>query len=221
MLRLQHRAGLSTHYLYKFRRGQGVTHPADTKICSGDCRRIRTDLDGSRPACAKPVRPDFYGADTGNPLHSPENLPELRHFLSAAALQYFFDLLFSGADETVHLLCHLCGQRRNSERHSDLPAAGFGRGKCHLVLHALNRTGRRRICHCHDRKTYPAATRPGIKSKTTWKYPKPGRQDICAAASCLPGFYTSQIEFILSTEAKSHYSLPQTSSSRPVTAACC
>ena len=73
---------------------------------------IRGILDGAQHGVSERLHPDFHVANAGNTGHGARHYPHLRAVVSAAAVQHFPDILFSGdyeARRCVHALPALAG----------------------------------------------------------------------------------------------------------------
>ena len=118
---------------------------------------FRDILDVAQYVVSEFLYKNLYGTDTGNPEDDTEDRKNLRIVLPAAAVQYFFDLLFPGNYEAEDCLCGICGARPGDQRSPDHGTSGCGRKFISVVCNADYRMSGHDLCGDKDEKLYERA----------------------------------------------------------------
>lgn len=90
----------------------------------------------------------IYGPDTGNTGYGSRHCKDLCIVVPAAAVQHFFNLLFSGNYETRGSICCIGGERTCNKRYTDYDSSGVDGGSFPVVCHAGYRTAGYVLCCC-------------------------------------------------------------------------
>ena len=138
VLRLQRGSVGPAAFLPEFRRGKMGPHPADPSVCPVFHGVFQCGLDSSDAGRSQWLCPDFHGSHRGNLPHRALYYAQLWNLLSPPSAEYFFHLLFSGADEAHGGFCGLRNQGSGGQRRPDLYAACDAGAGFHLACHAAD-----------------------------------------------------------------------------------
>lgn len=118
---------------------------------------FRCVLDGAQHGVAEPVYPHTYDADAGDIDYIARYYPNIFCFVSASALQYFFNLLFSGNYEAKGGIYRVCVKRTYNQRNFDYASPRCIRCRFIVACHAGYRAASYGLCGADRKKRYKSA----------------------------------------------------------------